>query len=410
MRYYFFLTNLGLIAFFFSLSIVGNVDVFADSTGLTTNIAGAGASLGISDEKPATGPFVEVEGKFMVPYTVTIPGSDVKFEMIPVPGGKFKYGSGEEDPEHREDEGPQIDVAVSPMWVAKTETNWAQYKEYMKLYAIFKDFESRGERIVNKDNMADAITAPTELYEPDFTFEYGQESEQPAVTMTQYAAQQYTKWLSLLTGSQYRLPTEAEWEYACRAGSTTQYSWGEDADSMDEFAWYVDNADSGPVAVGTKKPNAFGLHDMHGNVAEWTTNQYTEDGNAWLVGKENLNAIDTANWPVISSPCVVRGGSWEMEPEELRSTVRLASDDDVWKQADPNFPRSPWWFTSDPARGVGFRVFRSYQPLDAVTIKKFWETSAANTINQVESRVETGRGGYGLVDRNLPELIKALDN
>ena len=99
-----------------------------------------------------------------------------------------------------------------------------------------------------------------------------------------------------------------------------------------------------------------------------------------------------------------------MEPEELRSTVRLASDDDVWKEADPNFPRSPWWFTSDPARGVGFRVFRSYKPIDALTIKKFWETSATNTISQVESRVETGRGGYGLVDRNLPELIKALDN
>lgn len=410
MRCSILLASLGLTAFTFSLAVVSSTDAYAETAVASAKVAGAAFSLGISDEKPAGGPFVEVDGKFLVPYTVTIPGSDVKFEMIPVPGGSFDYGSGEADSAHREDEGPQVKVTVPPMWVAKTETNWAQYKEYMKLYAIFKDFESKGERIVNDNNMADAITAPTELYEPEFTYEYGEEPEQPAVTMTQYAAQQYTKWLSLLTGEQYRLPTEAEWEYACRAGSTTPFSWGEDAEAIDDFAWYVDNADSGPAAVGTKKPNAFGLHDMHGNVAEWTMNQYTKDGNAWLSGKENLAAVDTAKWPLTSSPCVVRGGSWEMEPEELRSTVRLASDDEVWKEEDPNFPRSPWWFTSDPARGVGFRVFRSYTPLDATMIAKFWETSAKNTISQVKNRVQSGRGGYGLVDFELPKLIEALDN
>ena len=198
-------------------------------------MAAAASTLGISAEKPASGPFVEVDGKFLVPYTLTIPGSDVKIEMIPVPGGEFLFGSSEDDPNHREDEGPQVKVTVAPMWVAKTETTWAQYGEYMKLYAIFKEFESRGERIVSSDKMADAITAPTELYEPSYTYEYGDKPEQPAVTMTQYAAQQYTKWLSLLTGAQYRLPTEAEWEYACRAGSTTAYSWGDEADAIDDY-------------------------------------------------------------------------------------------------------------------------------------------------------------------------------
>jgi len=364
---------------------------------------------GISDQQPADGPFVAIDGKFMVPYTVTISGSDIQFEMVPVPGGSFLFGGSEDDPEHREDEGQQVKVNVPPMWVAKTETNWAQYSEYMKLYAIFKEFESRGERLVSNSNLTDAITAPTELYEPTFTYEYGDAPEQPAVTMTQYAAQQYTKWLSLLLGEQYRLPTESEWEYACRAGSTSVYSWGDDADGIDDYAWYVENADSGPQPVGTKTPNAFGLHDMHGNVAEWTVNEFTEDGNAWLEGKDSLGPLDTVKWPQQSSPCVVRGGSWEMEPEELRTAVRLASDDEAWKESDPNFPRSPWWFTSDPARGVGFRVFRSYQPLDKETIKKFWETSAENTINEVETRVSTGRGGYGLVDKDLAESIKKLD-
>merc|ERR1712137_480975 len=96
--------------------------------------------------------------------------------------------------------------------------------------------------------------------------------------MTQYSAQQYTKWLSRVTGQQFRVPTEAEWEYAARAGSDTAYSWGESADDMDDYAWYFDNADDGAPPVGTKKPNAYGLYDMHGSVAELTVNSYTEDG------------------------------------------------------------------------------------------------------------------------------------
>lgn len=362
-------------------------------------------------EKPAEGPFVEVDGKFMVPYRERILGSDVEIEMIPIPGGSYLFGASESDPEKRADEQPQVKIEVSPMWVAKTEINWAQYKEYMKLYSVFKEFEAAGTRLVTDENQADAITAPTELYDPSFTYEYGEEPQQPAVTMTQYAAQQYTKWLSLLTGRQYRLPTEAEWEYACRAGSDTAYHWGDSRDPIDDFAWYFDNADTELPDVGTKAPNAFGLHDMHGGVAEWTVNQYTEDGHEWLAKlvaeRGKINATEAANWPTESYPCVVRGGSWEMDAEDLRCSARLGSDDEMWKEEDPNFPRSPWWFTSDPSRGVGFRLFRSYQPLDSDTISKFWEASAPNTINEVETRVLSGRGGYGLVDPELPAAIKA---
>jgi formylglycine-generating enzyme len=375
------------------------------------DVADGATSVGISTEKPASGPFVEVDGKYMVPYTQRIPGTDVEFVMVPVPGGTFLFGASDSDPEKKDDELPQVEVQVSPMWVGKNEVRWAEYKEYMKLYSIFKEFEGEGVRPVSDDNMADAITAPTELYEPTHTFEFGEEPEQAAVTMTQYAAQQYTKWLSLLTGQQFRLPTEAEWEYACRAGTTTAYHWGDDPERIEEFAWYEGNAGEGQKPVGTKAPNAFGLHDMHGNVAEWTVNQYTEDGYVWLAKlaaeKGMVKAIEAVVWPTESSPCVVRGGSWEMEPEELRSSARLGSDDEAWKDSDPNFPRSPWWFTDDPARGVGFRLFRSYERLDKDTISKFWEASAPNTIEEVETRVLTGRGGYGLVDPQLPEIIKA---
>ena len=84
----------------------------------------------------------------MVPYTVTIPGTDVSFRMIPVPGGKCKIGSPESESDRGDDEGPQLEVTVDPMWVAEKEVSWAEYKEFMKLYHIFKDFEGRGFRVV----------------------------------------------------------------------------------------------------------------------------------------------------------------------------------------------------------------------------------------------------------------------
>ena len=95
-----------------------------------------------------------------------------------------------------------------------------------------------------------------------------------------------------------------------------------------------------------------------------------------------------------------------MDPEQLRSAARLASDDEEWKEEDPNFPKSPWWFTSDPSRGVGFRLFRSYQPLEKKLITKFWEASAQDVKEDIESRLIGGRGGMGLVDKSLPEAIK----
>lgn len=370
--------------------------------------APAEAMPGLSAEKPSEGPFVEVDGGYMVPYTGKIPGTDISFEMIPVPGGTFLFGSPEDEADRADDEGPQVEVKVDPMWVGKTEVTWQEYKEYMRMYSIFKEFESRGKRPVDDSNLTDSITAPTELYDPSFTFEYGQEPRQPAVTMTQYAAQQYTKWLSKLSGVQYRLPTEPEWEYAARGNTQTAYSWGDDPEEIDDYAWYFDNAFDGPETVGTKKPNPFGLHDMHGNVAEWTVNAYSEDGYDWLAEITDPVAVDAANWPDKPYPCVARGGSWEMDPPELRSAARLASDDEDWKEEDPNFPRSPWWFTSDPSRGVGFRLFRSFRSLPEETMQKFWEANAAETVMDVDSRIQEGRGGRGLVDEALPEAIREI--
>lgn len=367
-------------------------------------------TLGITSERPPDGISVRVGELFMVPYTERIPGTDVTFEMVPIPGGTFLMGSPESEEGHKPDEGPQIKVSVEPMWVAKLEVRWDGYQEFMGLYDVFTEFEAAGIRQVTPQNRVDAITAPTPLYRPSFTYENGDEPDQPAVTMTQYAAQHYSKWLSAITGHQYRLPTEAEWEYACRGGSKAAFSWGDDPDEAEDHAWFFDNADEGQVPGGQKQANGFGLFDMHGNVGEWTVNAYTKEGYAWLAkqldGDKSIDAIASAKWPETANSCVVRGGTWESDPKDLRCAARMASQDKKWKSEDPNFPHSPWWFTSDPARGVGLRLFRSYAPLDADTINKFWNHIAPDASEDVQARLDAQQGKLGLVDKDLPAAIQ----
>lgn len=362
------------------------------------------AELGISQTQPAEQPFVEVDGKYMVPYRLVIPGSSVTVEMIPVPGGEFEMGSSEED------ESPQVAVKVLPMWVAKNETSWREYGLYMSMYRLFNSITRQGLRKADASNAADAVTAPTELYDSTFTYKYGQDAQLPAVTMTQFAAKQYTKWLSKLTGHQYRLPTEAEWEYACRAGSTANYSFGDDEAELGDYAWYADNADEQPHPVGLKKPNAFGLHDMHGNVMEWVVDQYTEDGFAALADKtQPLSLPDSIQWPTNVDRRGLRGGSWQDFAEDCRCSKRMGSgDEEEWKELDPNLPLSPWWFTNDPTRGIGFRIFRSYQPLEDQLISKFWEVDHQYLEEDVASRLNEGRGIRCVVDPELAEQIKTL--
>lgn len=363
--------------------------------------------VGISASKPASGPSVQVPGGYMVPFTLKIPGSEVTLEMIPLPGGVVNMGSPETEAGHQADEGPQIKVNVGPMWVAKCETTWKEYKLYMSMYRLFKSLANEGRRKANATNAADAVTAPTELYDRTFTFEFGEDDKLPAATMTQYSAKQYTKWLSKLTGQQYRLPTEAEWEYACRAGSDEPYSFGSDASELDEYAWHAGNSDAIPHEVGLKKPNRFGLHDMHGNVMEWTVNGYSAEGYKYAAEKKQpLSVLDSVFWPDSAENRVVRGGSFQDEAALLRSAARVASKDEDWKSEDPNVPLSPWWFTSDPARGVGFRVFRPYQTLDAEEMKKFWEYDHEYIEMDVRARLDEGRGVSTVVDQELANDIE----
>src|SRR5688572_21730026 len=203
----------------------------------------------------------------MKAYKATIPNSDVAFEMLPIPGGEFTMGTAE-----KKDEGPPRKVKVDPFWMGAREVTWDEYRLFM--------FSNMAKEDVNKDAVVDAISRPTRPY-VEMSFGMGINGY-PAISMTQHAANKYAEWLSAKTGQFYRLPTEAEWEYACRAGTTTAYSFGDDASKLGDYAWFADNTDGKYQLVGKKKPNPWGLYDMHGNVMEWTLDQYNPAGYAGL--------------------------------------------------------------------------------------------------------------------------------
>jgi formylglycine-generating enzyme required for sulfatase activity len=394
--------------------------------------------LGISKDKPASGQFVKTEMGYMVPYTMSIPGrDDVKFTMVPIPGGAYEMGSPANEEGRKDDEGPQIKVAVKPFWMAKTEVSWAEYQTFMSTYAIFKERESQASEMITKltssdfkklkgeklvtflkelgdrqgkvvypDDIGDAITAPTPLYEPGTTYQLGEDPEHPAVTMSQFAARQYTKWMSLMSGNFYRLPTESEWEYAARAGTKTRYFFGDDPAKMNEYAWYTDNSDDVYQHVGTKKPNPWGLHDIYGNVSELVIDQYEADAYKRLSSTEGLLATQTIMPTTKIFPQVHRGGSWDSSTEDLRSAARFRTDVE-WRDSDPNLPKSPWWFTEDPAMAVGFRMVRPLDVPEREAQEKFWEMYSDSLTKAVADRIRGGRGVWGLVDPSLADEIKA---
>ena len=292
------------------------------------------------------------------PYIETIPETKIRFRMIPVPGGKYMMGSAAKEEGRQENEGPQVEVEIKPMWVGEMEVSWTEFDYFSFSYDVkfAKKAKEEGKALprTKLDEAADAVTRPTPPY-VDMTFNYGHDGY-PAICMTQKAADHYCKWLAAKTGKGYRLPTEAEWEYACRAGSSTPYSFGADASKLGEYAWFNANSSEKPHPIGQKKPNPWGLYDMHGNVGEWCQDKYVANY------FERIGKTKPATVPVILTEETkwhsVRGGSWQDDPTFVRSAIRYGAEAE-WSIQDPQQPKSVWWHTD--AHWVGFRVFRSYE-------------------------------------------------
>ena len=298
----------------------------------------------------------------MKPYTNSIPGTPTTYSMAPIPGGEFLLGSPASEAGRKADEGPQVKIKIPPFWMGRCEVTWNEYELFM-----YTDQEKAMTLETNNpylDKVSDAVSRPTKPY-VEMSFGMGK-GEYPAISMTQHSANKYCEWLSAKTGHFYRLPTEAEWEYACRAGTTTAYFFGDDPSEMSKYAWYGKNSDLKYQKTGRKLPNPWGLYDMYGNVTEWCIDQY--DSGSY--GKFTAGAVNPWVPSTTSYPHVVRGGHWDDDDlSMLRSAARRHSDR-TWKQQDPQLPKSIWYHTD--AQWLGFRIIRPLEIPKPEEMQKLW--------------------------------------
>ena len=289
----------------------------------------------------------------MQPYKVTIPNTTVSFEMTPIPAGDFTMGTPDSEAGRSKFEGPQHKVHVDAFWMETHEVTWDEYRLFM--------FAQQAGEVAHKDEVVDGVSRPTRPY-VEMSFGMGINGF-PAISMTQHAANKYAEWLSAKTGEFYRLPTEAEWEYACRAGTTTAFYFGDDPSKLGDYAWFDGNSDGKYQKVGTKKPNAWGLYDMLGNVMEWTLDQYA----AYPADPqtEPLGEIDQG-LSAGGARRLLERRSGERPSLRVPASARSAA----WKQQDPQLPKSIWYHTD--AQWLGFRSFapRRFPPSEEMF--RYW--------------------------------------
>ncbi len=293
-------------------------------------------------------------------YTEVIPGSEVKFEMVAVPGGTFQMGSPESEPYRRPDEGPVHTVKLSPFWMGRTEVKWHEFEVYYAQKGVSGRSSGYGD--------PDAMTGPTPPYgSPDQGWGKG---SRPIITLTHFHAMKYCEWLSNITGKKFRLPTEAEWEYACRAGSTTPYPFpgspsdftrrslknrifGAKTEPISRFVWYDADSAAKSHAGESVKPNPWGLLNMLGNIREYCLDYYDPKAYSSAAG-----VVENPRGPESGTEHVLRGGSYRSDAADTRAAARDYTRHDAWLVTDPQDPKSVWWYSD--VVDIGFRVVREY--------------------------------------------------
>ena len=248
--------------------------------------------------------------------------------------------------------------------MGEVEVTWDQF------WAFYSETMSEGRTppaVIYANNSRDdidAVSGPTPPFGlPDQGWGMG---SRPAITMTHYSAQTFCQWLSLKTGKKYRLPTEAEWEYAARGGTQTPYFFEgnprklsnegflkdifkPDTTGIDSHVIYVNNSDNRSQEPSETRPNPFGLKNMLGNVMEYCEDWYAEDSYESITDGE----LDPKG-PSEGTEHVVRGGHYNSDAADLRSAARSHTEHDDWLKTDPQNPKSIWWYSD--VKGIGFRV------------------------------------------------------
>jgi formylglycine-generating enzyme required for sulfatase activity len=299
--------------------------------------------------------FISNRSSLFEAYTQKIPGTQVTFDMTPIPEGEFLMGN---DNSNNQDEKPAHKVKLDAFWMGTHEVTWEAFELFLdKNYELAISEEPIGE-------IVDGLSRPSLPY-LDMTFGMGKEGK-PAVGMTQYGAIQYCHWLYLKTGIFYRLPTEAEWEYAAKAGSNSRFFFGDDPSQLIDYAWIKENSKESTQKIGAKKPNPWGLYDIYGNVLEWTYDLYDPEF------YKKSNSLNPQNPPVKLYSRVVRGGSFATAADELSATKRFQTSPD-WKRIDPQIPKSQWWFPEAPFLGI--RLVRPLNPPSPDLIKNYYTAS-----------------------------------
>lgn len=298
------------------------------------------------------------EDEKLVAFQDTL-ASGAQIDMLPVKGGAFTW--------HGEKEDDVLNVTLSPFWMSKFEIAWEAYEPFM-LSPIPRQKDGQPLEFMRDQikNDIEFIARPTPPYHP-MTFGMKRDGH-PALSMTQHAANKYCQWISFQTGHFYRLPTEAEWEFACRAGSETDYSWGSDDQKAGDYAWFGGAASTHYNVPGQKKPNALGFHDMHGNVLEWTLDQYVPNRKVYFGKSKVHNPWVKATKPY---PHVAKGGHWQQSLKEISAAARHQSAP-LWKVADPNRPRSLWYHTTTP--WLGLRIVRPEKIPTVEEMYHYWNS------------------------------------
>jgi len=293
-------------------------------------------------------------------FTEKIPGTTVAFDMVAIPEGTFNMGSPDNEPLRKSDEGPVRKVKLSKFWMGKIEVSWNEYLAFFM--ATASQGRTEGQVLANKK--VDAITGPTPPWgAPDQGWGKG---SRPAITMSWRSANTYCQWLSQVTGKKYRLPTEAEWEYACRGNTTTPYFFegdpskftsngllkkifGPDTTKINSYIVYKENGASKTMDPNSVKANPFGLKNMTGNIAEFCSDYYAPDAY-----KAGTGLVVNPQGPESGQEHVIRGGSFKSDAKDVRSAARDFTKTKAWLSTDPQMPKSVWWYSD--CVDNGFRI------------------------------------------------------